>query len=116
MSSNARRTVLFPEPESPVRMTSWRPAAWRGRGLRAEPPVFLGVFFAHHRLPPPPPLVKKFRLPRDDGLQHTKIRVFPLLYFFHKLTRRGEAFFPVLAPFLGGGAARQNPPVRRAQA
>src|ERR1700674_1870323 len=24
MSSNARRTVLFPEPESPVRMTSWR--------------------------------------------------------------------------------------------
>src|SRR5277367_617431 len=26
MSSNARRTVLFPEPEMPVRMTSWRPA------------------------------------------------------------------------------------------
>src|SRR5215470_7430035 len=24
MSSNARRTVLFPEPESPVSMTSWR--------------------------------------------------------------------------------------------
>src|SRR5580704_14083595 len=24
MSSNACRTVLFPEPESPVRMTSWR--------------------------------------------------------------------------------------------
>src|SRR6516165_7718267 len=25
MSSKALRTVLFPEPESPVRMTSWRP-------------------------------------------------------------------------------------------
>src|SRR5579862_2072868 len=36
MSSNARRTVLLPEPESPVRMTSWRPAAWRVRSLGAE--------------------------------------------------------------------------------
>src|SRR5258708_33418020 len=36
MSSNARRTVLFPEPESPVRITSWRPAAWRVRSLGAE--------------------------------------------------------------------------------
>jgi hypothetical protein len=24
MSSKARRTVLFPEPETPVRMTRWR--------------------------------------------------------------------------------------------
>jgi hypothetical protein len=36
MSSNALRTVLFPEPESPVRMTSWRPAAWRVRDLFEE--------------------------------------------------------------------------------
>src|SRR5215472_1810908 len=36
MSSKALRTVLFPDPESPVRMTSWRPWLFRPfRGLRA---------------------------------------------------------------------------------
>src|SRR6266849_2066200 len=30
MSSNALRTVLFPEPESPVRITSWRASRLAG--------------------------------------------------------------------------------------
>src|ERR1700686_723189 len=51
MSSKALRTVLFPEPERPVRITSWR--AWRlasgftGRGRSVFYPALMGAGNAH---------------------------------------------------------------------
>ncbi len=77
---------------------------------------FLGDFLDHHRLQLVLPIVQKFRLPRDDRLAHAQNRVLPLLDILHQLNRRGEALFHVVAHFLVGGVARQQPPVRRAQA
>src|SRR5260370_10005498 len=51
MSSNALSTVLFPEPESPVRMTSWRASrlavCFTGRGRSVFYPALMGAGDAH---------------------------------------------------------------------
>src|SRR5258708_35423145 len=51
MSSNALSTVLFPEPESPVRMTSWRASrlavCFTGRGRSVFYPALVGTGDAH---------------------------------------------------------------------
>src|SRR6266478_3485877 len=51
MSSKAWSTVLFPEPESPVRMTSWRDSrlavCFTGRGRSVFNPALVGAGDAH---------------------------------------------------------------------
>src|SRR6266436_4003066 len=51
MSSKAWSTVLFPEPESPVRMTSWRASrlagGFTGRGRSVFYPALVGAGDAH---------------------------------------------------------------------
>src|SRR5271170_3989139 len=51
MSSNARRTVLFPEPETPVRMTRWRESClvdgFTGGGGSALHPALVSAGDAH---------------------------------------------------------------------
>src|ERR1700738_4866150 len=51
MSSKALSTVLFPEPESPVRMTSWRVSrlavSFTGRGRSVFYPALVGAGNAH---------------------------------------------------------------------
>src|SRR5258708_13234984 len=51
MSSKARSTVLFPEPESPVRMTSWRASrlsiCFTGRSRSVFNPALVGAGDAH---------------------------------------------------------------------
>src|SRR6266852_9305279 len=51
MSSNALRTVLFPEPDSPVRITSWRASrlagCFTGRGRSVFYPPLVGAGDAH---------------------------------------------------------------------
>src|SRR6267143_5081161 len=51
MSSKALSTVLLPEPESPVRMTSWRASrlavCFTGRGRSVFHPALVGAGDAH---------------------------------------------------------------------
>src|ERR1700732_474317 len=51
MSSKARSTVLFPEPESPVRITSWRASrlsgCFTGRSRSVFNPALVGAGDAH---------------------------------------------------------------------
>src|SRR5258708_21278949 len=51
MSSKARSTVLFPEPESPVRITSWRASrlsiGFTGRSRSVFNPALVGAGDAH---------------------------------------------------------------------
>src|SRR5260221_52197 len=101
MSSKACRTVLFPEPESPVRMTSCR-----GSGR------FCGYFLDHHGLQRVLAVIEEFALARDDRLADTQDGVLALLDVLHQLHGSRESFLYVVAHVTVGGIFDQQTPVR----
>src|SRR5260370_16710488 len=92
MSSNALSTVLFPEPESPVRMTSWRASrlavCFTGRGRSVFYPALMGAGDAHI-----------FAVFCDGAAGPGDGRASPFLGDLIFGQRVGSLFFP--APFFG---------------
>src|SRR5258706_13457447 len=96
MSSKARSTVLFPEPESPVRITSWRASrlsiGFTGRSRSVFNPALVGAGDAHI-----------FAVFCDGTAVGVDARVVGVFFDLFGGERAGVVFFFLLFFFLGVG-------------
>src|SRR5258708_13381008 len=99
MSSKALSTVLFPEPERPVRMTSWRASrltgCFTGRGRSVFHPSLVSAGYAH-----------VFAIFRDGAASDVNAGVVEFLGDLIVGERLGAVFF--FDPFLDQALEREH--------